>query len=74
MFVSSVGIVAVVVFSLWKCIHGNELTFELSDNAKECFHDELKIGSRFTLEFQVCFKKKKKEKERKKKATRVSLS
>lgn len=31
----------------------NELTFELPDNAKECFHDNLKVGSKFVLEFQV---------------------
>ena len=35
--------------------HGaNELTFELPDNAKECFHEKLKVGAKFTLEFQVC--------------------
>jgi len=33
----------------------NELTFELPDNAKECFHENLKVGSKFTLEFQVCY-------------------
>lgn len=32
----------------------NELTFELPDNAKECFHENLKVGSKFILEFQVC--------------------
>ncbi|CAF0927002.1 unnamed protein product [Didymodactylos carnosus] len=34
-------------------ILSNELTFELPDNAKECFHEKLKIGSKFVLEFQV---------------------
>jgi len=41
---------------LIKQISANELTFELPDNAKECFHENLKIGSTFTLEFQVCYK------------------
>jgi len=30
-----------------------ELTFELPDNAKECFHEEIDVGSEFTIEFQV---------------------
>ncbi|CAF1280906.1 unnamed protein product [Adineta steineri] len=41
-----------IVFLL-KQICCNELTFELPDNAKECFHEKLKIGSKYTLEFQV---------------------
>ncbi len=31
----------------------NELTFELPDNAKECFNEQLKVGSKYVLEFQV---------------------
>ncbi|UJR30894.1 hypothetical protein I4U23_018404 [Adineta vaga] len=34
-------------------IGANELTFELPDNAKECFHEKLKVGSKYMLEFQV---------------------
>jgi len=30
-----------------------ELTFELSDNAKECFHEEILDDTKCTLEFQV---------------------
>merc|ERR1711915_677834 len=30
-----------------------ELTFELPDNAKECFHEEITQGTESTLEFQV---------------------
>ena len=30
-----------------------ELTFELPDNAKECFHEEIKEGVESNLEFQV---------------------
>lgn len=41
-----------MVFFL-KYIHANELTFELPDNAKECFHEKIKTGSKFILEFQV---------------------
>ena len=32
-----------------------ELTFELPDNAKECFHEEIAAGIEATLEFQVSF-------------------
>lgn len=30
-----------------------ELTFELPDNAKECFHEDIEKGVETTLEFQV---------------------
>ena len=30
-----------------------ELTFELADNAKECFHEQIKNETKGTLEFQV---------------------
>lgn len=30
-----------------------ELTFELPDKAKQCFHDEIEQGTKCTLEFQV---------------------
>ncbi|CAG0898179.1 unnamed protein product, partial [Cyprideis torosa] len=30
-----------------------ELTFELPDNAKQCFHEEIKEGTKSTLEYQV---------------------
>ena len=32
-----------------------ELTFELPDNAKECFHEDIKEGVETTLEFQVIY-------------------
>ena len=32
---------------------GVELTFELSDNARECFYEEIEKGTSVTLEFQV---------------------
>ena len=39
-----------------------ELTFELPDNAKECFHEIIEEGTESTLEFQVmvqCYCKEK---------------
>jgi len=33
---------------------GVELTFELADNAKECFYQEIEKNVSSTLEFQVC--------------------
>ncbi len=41
-----------IVFMVIK-VYSNELTFELPDNAKECFNDKLKVGSKYVLEFQV---------------------
>ena len=32
-----------------------ELTFELPDNAKQCFHEDIRQGVDSTVEFQVCF-------------------
>lgn len=31
-----------------------ELTFELPDNAKQCFHEDIRQGVESTVEFQVC--------------------
>lgn len=47
------------VFVLFITLHvvdfskGTELTFELPDSAKECFHEEIKKNTSVTLEFQV---------------------
>lgn len=30
-----------------------ELTFELPDNAKQCFHEEVEQGVKFSLDYQV---------------------
>uniref|UniRef100_A0A4W4EU21 GOLD domain-containing protein n=1 Tax=Electrophorus electricus TaxID=8005 RepID=A0A4W4EU21_ELEEL len=40
------------------CVHllrvcGSELTFELPDNAKQCFYEDITTGTKCTLEFQV---------------------
>lgn len=32
---------------------GAELTFELLDSTKQCFHEELEQGVRFSLDYQV---------------------
>lgn len=32
---------------------GVELTFELPDNAKQCFHEDIQQGVKSTVEFQV---------------------
>ena len=43
------------LFSLLICIaNATELTFELEDNARQCFHEIVKKGTKTTLEFQVC--------------------
>ena len=33
---------------------GVEFTFELEDNSKQCFFEDIKQGTRVTLDFQVC--------------------
>lgn len=38
---------------LWGGVWGSELTFELLDNAKQCFYEDITIGTKCTLEFQV---------------------
>lgn len=44
-------IIGVILFST--CSSSTELTFELPDSAKECFHQEIKKNTSVTLEFQV---------------------
>ncbi|KAK7808756.1 hypothetical protein U0070_024562 [Myodes glareolus] len=34
-------------------LRGTELTFELPDNAKQCFHEEVEQGVKFSLDYQV---------------------
>lgn len=34
-------------------VGGTELTFELEDNARQCFHEVIKKGVKTTLEYQV---------------------
>jgi len=42
-----------LVLSVFTGVLMVELTFELSDNAKECFHEEILNETKCTLEFQV---------------------
>lgn len=46
-----------IFFFLWgvSFVTAVELTFELPDNARECFHEEIEKGVSSTLEFQVCY-------------------
>jgi hypothetical protein len=53
MLSSSSRILFLLIVFVLERISSNELTFELPDNAKECFHEILKVGSKYTLEFQV---------------------
>lgn len=50
---SFIAVFILSLLCLFEQISTNELTFELPDNAKECFHEQLKVGSKFVLEFQV---------------------
>ena len=55
----------VLVFAfLLEQIFSNELTFELPDNAKECFNEKMKVGSKYVLEFQVSRVLEERERER----------
>ncbi|NXP72555.1 TMED3 protein, partial [Ramphastos sulfuratus] len=47
------GVRALAVF-LWALrAGGTELTFELPDSARQCFHQQLERGTKFTLDYQV---------------------
>lgn len=41
------------IFLIVKLANSVELTFELPDNARECFYEEIKQNTSATLEFQV---------------------
>lgn len=45
--------IAMLQWLLTSEVFGVELTFELPDNAKECFHEVIEKGTESTLEFQV---------------------
>lgn len=43
-----------VLWALAACAaRASEITFELPDNAKQCFYEEIAQGTKCTLEFQV---------------------
>lgn len=41
------------IFALLSTTIAVELTFELPDNAKQCFHEDIRQGVESTVEFQV---------------------
>lgn len=45
--------VFIFLIGVLKFCLATELTFELSDSAKECFYEEIKKNTSCTLEFQV---------------------
>ncbi|XP_074661094.1 transmembrane emp24 domain-containing protein 3-like [Tubulanus polymorphus] len=46
-------LVTVSLLVLVSVVYAGELTFELPDNAKQCFHEDLDAGVKATIEFQV---------------------
>ena len=46
-------IIALMVTYLAQTVFSGELTFELPDNEKMCFHETIEKGTSTTLEFQV---------------------
>ena len=54
-FTMYLRIFVLCVFIIFLSIaNATELTFELEDNARQCFHEDVKKGTKATLEFQVC--------------------
>ncbi|XP_062326806.1 transmembrane emp24 domain-containing protein 3 [Osmerus eperlanus] len=45
------GLCSLMLHVIFVC--STELTFELPDNEKQCFYEELEIGVRFDIDFQV---------------------
>lgn len=48
-----VGMTVLLLASLTRDCAGGELTFELPDNEKQCFYEDVPSGVKATLEFQV---------------------
>lgn len=44
-----------LIVAYFQLAAGVELTFELLDNAKDCFYEDVKLNTTVTLEFQVSF-------------------
>lgn len=47
------GMAVLLLASLTRDCAGGELTFELPDNEKQCFYEDIPSGVKTTLEFQV---------------------
>ena len=45
----------IIILTVLRENNGVELTFELPDNAKECFYEVIDEGKTSTVEFQVCY-------------------
>lgn len=41
------------LFLIQQSVFGVELTFDLPDSARDCFHEEIKKNTSVTLEYQV---------------------
>lgn len=52
-WLSGIVIGSVVVLLTLIAVQCTELTFELEDNARQCFYEEIKKDTKGTLEFQV---------------------
>jgi len=52
-WLSGIVIGSVVVLLTLIAVECTELTFELEDNARQCFYEEIKKDTKGTLEFQV---------------------
>lgn len=52
-WLSGIVIGSVVVLLTLIAVDCTELTFELEDNARQCFYEEIKKDTKGTLEFQV---------------------
>jgi len=51
-FLARFGVIF-VLFEVWNCVSSVELTFELEDNSKECFFQNITKGDPASLEYQV---------------------
>lgn len=49
----TVTLICILAVCVGKALSGKELTFELPDNARQCFHEIIDRGIKCTLEFQV---------------------
>ena len=52
-WLSSILVGLIVVFLALIPVDCTELTFELEDNARQCFYENIKKDTKGTLEFQV---------------------
>lgn len=48
-----VSVFLLVLISCLQALYCVELTFELPDNAKQCFHEDIRQNVKSTIEFQV---------------------